>query len=136
MLCPPCRYLFECGRDDRSQVQQLNEYYDHVCTIDKAVSAVADTIAASLAYTGSSRVLAASNAAGTQLFSVTLPMATAGVPGLTTTRAVTNVQKALNTRVKELGNFLEETAALNALRDPSIWAMPKSWWRTSHTGST
>lgn len=103
-----------------AQVQQLNKYYDHVCTIDKAVSAVTDTIATSLAYTGSSRVLAASNAAGTQLFSVTLPMATASVPGLTTTRAVTDVQKALNTRVKELGNFLEETAALNALRDPSI----------------
>lgn len=91
-----------------AQVQQLNKYYDHVCTIDKAVSAVTDTIATSLAYTG------------TQLFSVTLPMATASVPGLTTTRAVTDVQKALNTRVKELGNFLEETAALNALRDPSI----------------
>ena len=103
-----------------AQVQQLNKYYDHVCNIDKAVSAVTDTIATSLAYTGSSRVLAASNAAGTQLFSVTLPMATASVPGLTTTRAVTDVQKALNTRVKELGNFLEETAALNALRDPSI----------------
>jgi hypothetical protein len=103
-----------------AQVQQLNKYYDHVCTIDKAVSAVTDTIATSLSYTSSSRVLAASNAAGTQLFSVTLPMATATMPGLTTTRAVTDVQKALNTRVKELGNFLEETAALNALRGPSV----------------
>ena len=44
---------------------------------------------------------------------------TAGIITRLTTD-VTNVQNALNTRVKELGNFLEETAALNALRDPSI----------------
>ena len=103
-----------------AQVQQLNKYYDHVCTIDKALSAVTDTIATSLAYTSSSRVLAANNAAGTQLFSVTLPMATPTVPGLTTTRSVTDLQKALNTRVKELGNFSDEATALAALRDPSI----------------
>ena len=99
-----------------AQVQQLNKYYDHVCTIDKALSAVTDTIATSLVYTGSSRVLAANNAAGTQLFSVTLPMATPTIPGLTTTRSVTDLQKALNTRVKELGNFSDEATALAALR--------------------
>ena len=103
-----------------AQVQQLNKYYDHVCNVDKAVTEVTNTVPNSLAYTASTRLLAAKNADGKILFSTNLPYATSSTPGLTTTKAVSDVQNALNIRVKELGNYGSEEAALAALRDPSI----------------
>ena len=103
-----------------AQVQQLNKYYDHVCDMDSQLSAVSAKVPNSFAYTSGTRVLSAKNSEGSLLFSVTLPLASASTAGLMTTKAVTDVQTALNTRVKELGNFGSEEAALNALRDPTI----------------
>ena len=103
-----------------AQVQQLNKYYDHVCDMDSQLSAVSAKVPSSFAYTSGTRVLSAKNSEGSLLFSVTLPLASASTAGLMTTKAVTDVQTALNTRVKELGNFGSEEAALNALREPVI----------------
>ena len=103
-----------------AQVQQLNKYYDHVCEVDKAVTAVTDTIPTSLTYTASTRLLALKNAEGKVLFSTNLPNATSSTPGLITTKPLIDIQNSLNGRVKELGNYGSEEAALNALRDPSI----------------
>lgn len=103
-----------------AQVQQLNKYYDHVCDVDKSINDVSAKVPTSIGYTSGTRVLSAKNNEGSLLFSVTLPLATASTAGLMTTKAVTDVQTALNTRVKELGNFGSEEAALNALRDPAI----------------
>ena len=103
-----------------AQVQRLNAYYDHVCEADKSLNDVSAKVPTSLAYTSGTRVLSAKNNEGSLLMSVTLPLATSSTPGLTTTKAVTDVQNTLDTRVKELGNFGSEEAALNALREPKI----------------
>ena len=103
-----------------AQVQQLNKYYDHVCDIDSQLSAVSAKVPTSLVYTSGTRVLSAKNNEGSLLFSVTLPLASASTAGMMTTKAVTDVQTALNTRVMELGNFGSEEEALNKLKEPAI----------------
>ena len=103
-----------------AQVQRLNAYYDHVCEADKSINEVSAKVPTSLVYTSGTRVLSAKNNEGSLLMSVTLPLASASTAGLMTTEAVTDVQNTLNTRVKELGNFSSENAALNALREPTI----------------
>ena len=103
-----------------AQVQRLNAYYDHVCEADKSLNEVSAKVPTSLTYTSGTRVLSAKNNEGSLLMSVTLPLASASTAGLMTTKAVTDVQTALNTRVMELGNFGSEEAALNALREPKI----------------
>ena len=103
-----------------AQVQRLNAYFDHVCEADKSLYDVSAKVPTSLTYTSGARVLSAKNNEGSLLMGVTLPLASASTAGLMTTKAVTDVQTALNTRVMELGNFGSEEAALNALREPKI----------------
>ena len=103
-----------------AQVQRLNAYYDHVCEADKSLNEVSAKVPTSLTYTSGTRVLSAKNNEGSLLMSVTLPLASASTAGLMTTKAVTDVQTALNTRVMELGNFGSEEAALNKLKELAI----------------
>lgn len=116
----PAATTSNAGVMTAAQVEKLNRYYDHVCTVDKAVKTVTDTIPAKFSYDQDARTLAAQNTEGTKLFDVTLPWATPTSPGLMTTQDLLEVQSALNTRVRELGNFDSESAALNKLQDPGI----------------
>lgn len=116
----PAATTSNAGVMTAAQVETLNKYYDHVCTVDKAVKTVTDTIPAKFSYDQDARTLAAKNTEGATLFDVTLPWATPTSPGLMTTQNLLEVQSALNTRVRELGNFDSESAALNKLREPAI----------------
>ena len=74
------------------------------------------------AYTAAERRIDVSHD-GTVLFSLTLPLATSSVPGLTTTADVTSLRTNLATQqklVRELGNFASEEAALEYIGKPAI----------------
>ena len=102
------------------QVRQFNEICKNVSDVDDDVSALSKKVPASFTYSSSTRMLALKNAEGSSILGATLPLATASTAGLMTTKAVTDVQTALNTRVMELGNFGSEEEALNKLKEPAI----------------
>ena len=103
-----------------NQFRQFNEICKNVSDMDDEVSALSKKVPASFTYSSSSRTLALKNAEGSVVLGATLPLASASTAGLMTTKAVTDVQTALNTRVLELGNFDSEEAALNKLKEPAI----------------
>ena len=103
-----------------NQFRQFNEICKNVSDMDDEVSALSKKVPASFTYSSSSRMLTLKNASGSVVLGATLPLASASTAGVMTTKAVTDVQTALNTRVMELGDFGSEEAALNALREPSI----------------
>ena len=103
-----------------NQFRQFNEICKNVSDMDDEVSALSKKVPVSFTYSSSSRTLALKNAEGSVVLGATLPIASASTAGLMTTKAVTDVQTALNTRVMELGNFGSEEAALNKLKEPAI----------------
>ena len=103
-----------------NQFRQFNEICKNVSDMDDEVRALSKKVPASFSYSSSSRMLSLKNAEGSLVLGVTLPLATASTAGLMTTKAVTDVQTALNTRVMELGDFGSEEAALNKLKEPAI----------------
>ena len=103
-----------------NQFRQFNEICKNVSDVDDEVSALSKKVPASFTYSSSSRTLALKNAEGSVVLGATLPLASASTAGLMTTKAVTDVQTALNTRVMELGNFGSEEEALNKLKEPTI----------------
>ena len=103
-----------------NQFRQFNEICKNVSDVDDEVSALSKKVPASFTYSSSSRTLALKNAEDSVVLGATLPLASASTAGLMTTKAVIDVQTALNTRVMELGNFGSEEAALNKLKEPAI----------------
>ena len=102
------------------QLQKFNEICKNISDMDDDVSTLSKKVLATFTYSSSTRMLSLTNKDGSWVLGATLPLATSSTPGLMTTKAVTDVQNTLDTRVKELGNFGSEEAALNALREPSI----------------